>query len=208
MANQIAAKNLSQLIEETRLLIGDSSDVSNTWSQSDVVSGINYAIQTYCRLTNCNYVEETRVIDDYGKTSAPVNDYLTLERCKYNSKILLLTSKQEEEMKNPQWETKIGTPLRWLVYDGKSIKVTPYPTSNKNITLGYVKNPLIMSLLADTVDSSIPLPHHIYIKYAAASWLFMIDGDKQDIEQSLMYMQLFNQFIGIQTPQPNTRRAE
>jgi hypothetical protein len=206
MATSVTAKTLRELIDETRLLIGDASDVSNTWSEDDVISAVNYAIQIYCKLTNCNYKEEVRTLDNSGKTSLPVNDYLMLERCKYNGKVLLSTSKQEEEIKNPEWETKSGTPLRWLVYDGTAIKVTPYPTSNLNITLGYIKHPLLLKNTTDTVDSSIPLPHHIYLKYAAASWLFMIDGDKQDFEQSVLFMQLFNQYIGI--PMPQQRKAE
>ena len=208
MSTTITAKTLSEIISETRMLIGDASDISNTWSEQEVISSVNFAVQMYCRQTNCNYVEEVRALDNAGKTSLPVNDYLSIERCKYDAKVLLLTSKEDEEIKNVSWETVSGTPSRWLVYDGKSIKVTPYPTSNKNITLGYVKNPAIMSLLTDTVDSSIPLPHHIYLKFAAASWLFVIDGDKQDLQQSLLFMQVFNQFIGVQTPQSNTGKAE
>lgn len=203
MSTIIAAKTLKQLIEETRLLVGDLSDVSNTWSEEDVIAAVNYAVQSYCRLTGCNYIEESKTLTS-GKTE-PINDYLMIERCKYNGNVLLITSKQDEEIKNPSWESKTGTPLRWMIYDGKTIRVVP--STSGTLTVGFVKQPALMSALTDTVDSSIPFPHHIFLKYAAASWLMMIDGDKQDFQESAMMMQVFAQGIGV-APAPQRQEGK
>lgn len=48
----------------------------------------------------------------------------------------------------------------------------------------------------ETIDERIPLEHHIYLQYAAASYLIRMFGDRQSIELADKYLSDFNQLIG------------
>jgi hypothetical protein len=196
MSTALTALTLQDLIYDTRLLIGDSGDIANTYADKDVTTAINYAIQQYCRFTGCNYVETTFAITNGATTNSFPFDYLMIQRVGYDTKWLLPTSINDEYIKNPSWDTVTGTPIRWMMFSGSKIKITPYPVSNATpIKVGFIKSPQLLSVLADAVDSTIPYSDHKYLKYAAVSFLLSIDSDKSDIEKGNFFMEQFKALI-------------
>ena len=55
-------------------------------------------------------------------------------------------------------------------------------------------------IVADVIDLRIPDSHNEFLKYAAAAWLFQLDGDGQDFQAADAHMAKFNQLIGFSDP--------
>jgi len=47
----------------------------------------------------------------------------------------------------------------------------------------------------DMVDPRVPITHQRFLKYAAAYWLLLIDGDMQNFQAAGAFMQQFNELI-------------
>ena len=80
MSTALTASTLQDLIYDTRLLVGDSGDIANTYADKDIITAINYAIQQYCRFTGCNYVETTFAITNGATTNSFPFDYLMIQK--------------------------------------------------------------------------------------------------------------------------------
>lgn len=116
-------------------------------------------------------------------------------------KQLLESTFQFESMKDPGWQTVTANqPLRWVLYSGAEIKITPVPTDPVSITIGYVEYPASLTTDGMTVDARIPDGHAEYLKFAACAYLKLLDGDNQDVAMSDNYMNKFNQLIGYSDP--------
>lgn len=59
--------------------------------------------------------------------------------------ILVQTSKEFEQSKNPNWEDLVGTPTRWAMWSGNKIKVIPGLTTASTFTLGYIQMPVLFT---------------------------------------------------------------
>ena len=118
-----------------------------------------------------------------------------------SKKQLLESTFQFESMKDPGWQTATATlPLRWVLWSGSSIKITPIPTSDTVVTIGYVEYPSSLTTDGMTVDARIPDAHAEYLKFAACAYLKLLDGDNQDVAMADNYMNKFNQLIGYSDP--------
>ena len=116
-------------------------------------------------------------------------------------KQLLESTFQFESVKDPSWQTTTAPqPLRWVLYSGSSVKITPIPTDNVAITIGYVEYPSSLTTDGMTVDARIPDGHAEYLKFAACAYLKLLDGDNQDVAMADNYMNKFNQLIGYADP--------
>jgi len=118
-----------------------------------------------------------------------------------SKKQLLESTFQFESMKDPSWQTATANqPLRWVLWSGASIKITPIPTDTTNVTIGYVEYPAALTSDGSTVDNRIPDGHAEYLKYAAAAYLLLLDGDNQNIQLADSMISKFNQLIGYSDP--------
>ena len=114
---------------------------------------------------------------------------------------LLESTFQFESMKNPAWQSSTAArPLRWALWSGQKIKVTPIPSEDVAITVGYVEYPAALTTDASTIDARIPDGHAEYLKFAAAAYLRLLDGDNQDVAMADNLMTKFNQLIGYSDP--------
>jgi hypothetical protein len=107
--------------------------------------------------------------------------------------ILEHTTKAFEDLKNPDWRSLTGTPRRWMVHDGRKLRLVP--SSPATVTVGYLEAPLALALDGDIPDTRIPIPHHVHLKYAAAAFLLRMDGDNQDDERAGGFMSTFDSLI-------------
>lgn len=114
---------------------------------------------------------------------------------------LLESTFQFESMKNPSWQTVTAAqPIRWVLWSGSMVKITPIPTDDVAITIGYVEYPSSLTTDGMTVDARIPDGHAEYLKFAACAYLKLLDGDNQDVTMADNYMNKFNQLIGYSDP--------
>lgn len=269
MANIVSVlvpQTLESLRTDLRLLVGDSESLSTSYTDSTMNQALNFAVQHYLLVTNKSYVENSFTLTD-GKTTLP-SAYMQVSRVGHGSpnRWLLQTSVSEETNKNPLWESTLGTPKRWMMFDGQTVRVTPIP-SNGTVSLGYIEEPTQMAdkrtitaitqassgvvtsanhgfsvgrkvqfgsittmtelnnqigtitatttntftvdintttytafgsgtgFAYDMVDPRVPITHQRFLKYAAAYWLFTIDGDTQSFQAAVAFMQQFMELI-------------
>ena len=209
----ISAQTITTLWNDTRYQVGDAPAVSNSWSDDQIIAAINFAIQHYCKVTNVTYLESTIALSSNGIFAAPT-DYITILRVGYAGqgstyKWLLNSSSREETMKNPDWENTTVTapsePKRWVMFSGNQIKLTPklsnWSSGVWNAAIGYIQEPTNFTTSQLTAnpnavpDARIPINHHRHLKYAAAYWLLMVDGDHQDLQNANHMMQQFLELI-------------
>lgn len=202
MADNISRMSLKELSEEVRTLVGDNEDISNTWSNSDIVKSLNFAMQLYCKLTKCSYVEEAFNLNSDGVTTTFPNDYISIERVAHGTlqtkRFLLQSELKAETSKDPDWQQKTaGNPRVWFFAGGKTIKLLPKPQQTLSCVIGYIKEPVqfLNSTAVQYVDVTIPNSAHKYLKYAAAHWLLSIDGDQKTVQEGAFWLDTFNKFI-------------
>jgi hypothetical protein len=104
----------------------------------------------------------------------------------------------------PKWRETVGIPQRWALLDGGKLVAFPLPIQTCQgaaiywtATIGYVQQPALLSVDADTVDARIPYAVQQYLKYAAASWLLALDEtDTTSLETSKILMDTFIAYLG------------
>lgn len=194
--NNLVPQTLLQIRNDVRLLLGDSPALAVAYSDSTINFAINYAIQHYLRITGKSYIQYTTTCSVNGVIALP-NAYIEVDRIGVGStnQWLLQSSLSDETNKNPNWENVTGAPKRWLIYDGTNIRTVPKPASTLTARIGYIEEPININLDADTVDPRVPITFQRFLKYAAAYWLLMIDGDGQDVQLALGMMQQFVELI-------------
>lgn len=266
IVSTLVPQTLESLRTDLRLLVGDSESLSTSYSDSTMNQALNFAVQHYLFVTGKSYIQNSVALTS-GEATLP-SAYIQVGRVGHGSpnKWLLQTTVVEETNKNPLWESVTGTPKRWMMFDGKTVRVTPIP-SNGTVTLGYVEEPTPMSdkrtisgitkatsgvvtsnnhgfsvgrkvqfgsittmtelnnkiatitatttntftididttsytafgsgtgYAYDMVDPRVPITHQRFLKYAAAYWLLLIDGDMQNFQAAGAFMQQFNELI-------------
>ena len=188
---------LAQVRDEVRTLIGDAPSLATAFSDASCNAAINFAVMHYFRITGKSYVENT--LTKAGDTYPSPNSYIEVNRAGYTpvggaNTWLLQTNIQEETNRNPDWETLVGTPKRWMMFSGNKVRLTPNPPTGTCV-IGYTEEPTNLSADNDQVDSRIPVPHQRHLKYAAAYWLLQIDGDTQDMQTAMAFIQQFTELI-------------
>jgi hypothetical protein len=196
--------DLGTLKTITRALVGDQLDESQSWDNDEIVAAINFAVLTYCEKTDCSYKEES-VSFTSGDGAMPA-DYIRMERVIASGVVLDWTDKDFEDRKNPSWRGLAGTPKRVMVKDGNTLRLVPYATMS--VTVGFIEKPADLASDGDDVDPRIPEPHHPYLKYAAGAWLYMKDGDQQDMNKAQALMGTFNSLIGIESAKEPSETKE
>lgn len=196
------AYTLAQLKYLTEYVVGDPQQSS--YSPQMYTDAINFAIKDYARKTGATYTETAATPDANGFCTIPTA-YLRINRVLFLVGGTTLTQLVEssfnfESMKSNTWSTLTGTPKRWVLWSGAKIKLTPIPSPIYSATIGYVETPTALALDADTIDARIPDSHGEYLKYAAAAWLLLLDGDTHNSEQADALMNKFNQLIGYADP--------
>ena len=188
-----APLTLAQLRYLTQYLVGDPQ--TSTYSTTMYLDAINFAVKDYAKKTGATYAESTATPDANGFAVIPTS-YIRLLRVLYSGSQLVESTFSFESMKDPAWQTTVGTPRRWILWSGAKVKISPIPAVPTSATIGYVEDPTDLVLDADVVDTRIPWAHHEYLKYAAGSWLLNLDGDGQDNQLADSYMAKFNALIG------------
>ena len=266
IVSALTPQTLESLRTDLRLIVGDSESLSTSYSDSTMNQALNFSVQHYLRVTGKSYVQNTLTLTS-GEATLP-SAYIQVGRVGHGSpnSWLLQSSVTEETNKNPLWESAVGTPKRWVMFDGQTVRVTPIP-SNGTLVLGYVEEPTAMAdkrtitaiTLAssgvvtsanhnfsvgrkvqfgdittmtqlnnqigtitatttntftvdinttsytafgsgtgyayDLVDPRVPITHQRFLKYAAAYWLLLIDGDTQSFQGATAFMQQFMELI-------------
>ncbi len=194
--DNLVPQTLLQIRNDVRLLLGDSPALAVAYTDSTINFAINYAIQHYLRITGKSYTEYTTTCNTNGLITLP-NAYIEVDRVGVgNPNVWLLQSGlYDETNKNPNWENLVGTPKRWVTYDGTKIRTVPKPSTSLTATIGYIEEPVNINQDTSTVDPRVPITFQRFLKYAAAYWLLMIDGDTQDVQLALNMMQQFVELI-------------
>lgn len=193
-------------------LVGDPQ--LTTYSQQMYLDSINFACKEYAKKTGATYVETAVTPDANGFCAIPT-PYIRIQRVLYKVKNVTNTQLVEstysfESMKNPVWTNQYGTPKRWVLYSGAKVKLTPIPVTGAifQATVGYVEHPADLASDSSTLDTRIPESHGEFLKYAAASWLLLLDGDGQNIALADNFMSKFNQMIGYADPVLDAKMAQ
>lgn len=194
--NNLVPQTLAELRFDLRTLLGDAQSISVSWSDQAMNQALNYAVQLYLKLTEKSYTEYSLSVTTTGKFQLP-NAYMQVDRIGFGSpnQWLLQSSVREETNKNPNWENTQCTvnqkPKRWAMYDGTTIFITPRPYATSTATIGYLEEPVNMTLDNDVCDPRVPINYQRFLKYAAAYWLLYIDGDNMDVQLAAAMMQQF-----------------
>ena len=115
--------------------------------------------------------------------------------------MLVKTTPQDEDRRDPSWRTKTGTPFAWMYQDGKTIRLNRIQAVGTTATLGYMQRPTVLALPTDAVDARIADVFQGALKWAMASYLLGMVSEHQDLEKSAAYMKEFYRQIGV-TPGP------
>lgn len=188
---------LADVKSEVRILVGDVESLSLSWDDATVTASINWAVEHFFKLTGKSYTEAE--LTKSGTTFPLPNSYIYVKRAGYKptggtNTWLLQSTVDQETNKNPNWQTLVGTPKRWVMFDGNKILLTPNPSTGTCV-IGYAEEPVSLVNDNDAIDSRIPVPYQRFLKYAAAAWLLQIDGDTQDAATAVAYLTMFAEFI-------------
>jgi len=188
---------LADVKSEVRILVGDVESLSLSWDDATVTASINWAVEHFFKLTGKSYTEAE--LTKSGTTFPLPNSYIYVKRAGYKptggtNTWLLQSTVDQETNKNPNWQTLVGTPKRWVMFDGNKVLLTPNPSTGTCV-IGYAEEPVSLVNDNDAIDSRIPVPYQRFLKYAAAAWLLQIDGDTQDAATAVAYLTMFAEFI-------------
>jgi hypothetical protein len=173
---------------KVRELLGDAPSNATSWSDAQIDAAINQACLDYCVKTGVSYIEESVPVND-GSILLPVGA-ISVQRVIGLDR----TTKEFEDLRNPQWRYLDGPSLRWMYLDGRRLLLTPRNSYSADI--GYLQSPDLLAQSGNwSPDSRIPVPHHEYLPYAAASFLLLLDGDNQDSQKAAGFMTMFNSLI-------------
>lgn len=195
---------LATLRNLTRQLVGDPQ--GSTYSPEMCQDAINFACKEYAKKTGMTYVEDLATLDTVTGLVTVPTDYIRINRvisqvAGAQATQLMESTFQFESLKNPAWQMATAAqPLRWVLWSGAKVKVTPIPSSLVTITIGYVEYPASLTTDGMTVDDRIPDAHAEYLKYAAAAYLLLLDGDNQNVQLADSMINKFNQLIGYSDP--------
>ncbi len=197
MAVTLTNYTLADVKSEVRILVGDVESLSLSWDDATVTASINWAVEHFFKLTGKSYTEAE--LTKSGTTFPLPNSYIYVKRAGYKptggtNTWLLQSTVDQETNKNPNWQTLVGTPKRWVMFDGNKVLLTPNPSTGTCV-IGYAEEPVSLVNDNDAIDSRIPVPYQRFLKYAAAAWLLQIDGDTQDAATAVAYLTMFAEFI-------------
>lgn len=197
MAVTLTNYTLADVKSEVRILVGDVESLSLSWDDATVTASINWAVEHFFKLTGKSYTEAE--LTKSGTTFPLPNSYIYVKRAGYKptggtNTWLLQSTVDQETNKNPNWQTLVGTPKRWVMFDGNKILLTPNPSTGTCV-IGYAEEPVSLVNDNNPIDSRIPVPYQRFLKYAAAAWLLQIDGDTQDAATAVAYLTMFAEFI-------------
>jgi hypothetical protein len=110
-------------------------------------------------------------------------------------KILLKSTFQIEDRKNPEWRSRLGEPTVYIEANGSTLLLNGQPATG-GILVGYIQTPVAMVIDSDSPDPRIPVAIHDQLKYFAAAWLLQQAGAAQDLVRANDYHQKFLSGIG------------
>lgn len=104
--NNLVEQSFFEILEDTRLLLGDVQSVTTSWSDATIYGGINFAVQHYLRITDKSYTEHFDFPISGGVATLP-NAYIEVKRVGVEidskNRWLLQSSVTDEVNKNPEW---------------------------------------------------------------------------------------------------------
>lgn len=202
-------------------LLGDFQQTRYTLSQAN--DAINFSLKHLCDKMGYTRVETPIPISQVPSGEAfglaplysatlgfDLRDYIRIPRVYWGGTLsgvtetpfyeLTKTTLDWESERNANWRTTYGTPIRWGMFDGQTIFVTPWSSSliqlQTTISLAYLQAPALLVNPTDAVDSRIPYQVQQYIKYAAASWLLSLDqSDTTSLQTAQVYLDTFNKLL-------------
>ena len=202
---------LADLRTSVRKIVGDARGAKR-WGDDLVDESINFAVTNYCtKMPGTTYVEEAGVEVNAAGIATLTHDIIVLERVIHPARgVLLQTKKETEDDRNPGWRSLAGDANRFIRWSANQIRLIPaeeVPVGGGDgppapgLTVGYDQRPVELVADDDDLDIRIPARHAKYLKYAAASWLYMVDPSESDAQQSANFMAIFNGLIGYaETP--------
>ena len=101
-----------------------------------------------------------------------------------------------EDNKSPNWRSRTGEPTAWIQASGSLILLNGVPASS-NVVVGYMQQPTAMTDDTDTPDDRIPVIFHQYLKYAAATYLYTLSGQAQDLKKASEMYARFTTGLGL-----------
>lgn len=192
---------IGELKSLIRHLVGDATNYTpnstasfsaQTYSDQQVSASISHAFKLYGTLADKLYREYAATVTD-GFADMPPSDMGVLHVL-YGGSDLIKSSLQFEYMKNPAWQVTVGTPTRYVEFDGARVRIIPKPSSGGSVSIGVVDIPAVGND-ASHVDSRITEAHHDHLKLAAAAYLLTLQGDQQNVALAENYLQQFNMLI-------------
>lgn len=110
-------------------------------------------------------------------------------------KVLLKSTFQIEDTKNPDWRERTGEPTVYVEATGHTLVLNGQPTSGY-VKVGYIQRPTAMTTDESQPDERIPEVFHQHLKYFAAGRLFEHSGKGRDINRANDCYQRFLGAIG------------
>jgi hypothetical protein len=111
-------------------------------------------------------------------------------------KVLMESTFQTEDMKNPNWRSRQGEPSVWIQQDGATILLNGDPSTGA-ILVGYIQIPTPMVEPADEPDPRIPPEFHQHLRYAAAAYLYQISTKVKNLEMASKMFAIFTTELGL-----------
>lgn len=184
----------------------------STYSYEMYVDALNSACLELAKKTGCTYKETGSLVPDASGFVTIPSTYIRIQRVYHMVGGTTLTQLIEstmsfEAMKSNVWTTLTGIPKRWVLFSGSKVKLTPAPSPVYTATVGFVDSPTQFTYTgvaatddAQTPDPLIPPAYLEFLKYAACSWLLLLDSDGQSVGLSESHMEKFNSLIGYKDP--------
>lgn len=190
---------LAELITATRAIIGDKIRYAvdgitpllgpQHWTDTEITTGVNWACQRYCEETQCTLKEA--VVSCTAGIARLTDGVMAI----HSVAGLDSTTLEFEDLRDPAWRSASGTPARWMRWGDSAVRTVP---AGATATVVYIGSPsvLVIGTPTGTPDSAIPVGHHAYLPMAAASYLFLQFGDKNDGPRAGVLMVGFQEMIG------------
>jgi hypothetical protein len=169
---------------EYRRVTGDTADPP-LWTAADVLSYLNDALNEACERallledrTTCCAIALVANTDTYPLHASIIK----VKRVAFRGRALIETSVEAEDRRDGIWETRTGTPLRYIL-TGSQLRLVPTPNAGaagEDLALTVYRRELVARTLAAPNNTAPELDERFHLRLM--NWLYCRGYSKRDAE--------------------------
>lgn len=202
---------LEEFIAEFRAERGDAA-TPYLWSDENIVRYLNSAMDEACEralLIEDSTTEEVCTITvEAGTALYPLDArVIKVKRAALDGRKIDVSSVEAEDERDAFWETRAGTPRRFICQGSAAIRLTPTPTAAGSLNLTVYRRQLA-PFSADNTDAVAEIPeiyHPRLMPWVYRCALLRKDSEVFDEDEALKQEAVFTAAFG-QRPDANVQR--